>query len=215
MVAKTVLHIVDNDIRCRAAVSHLAFTSGYHAEIYSSVDDLLSRSLGNSMILVNDSVDPLEAATGQDRVRQCSGLRPTIAFSLAPDAGQIVGAVLAGALDYLELPIDAERLRNSIQKVQARAISHSTHAMRERIARVLVGPLSDREKEVLDRIVDGQSNKHIARFLSISPRTVEIHRANVISKIGARNTADAVRIGNYAMPSGAFPAASVYAARAD
>ncbi len=215
MRRKMLLHIVDHDVKRRAAVSHLAFTAGYHAEIYSSVDDLAFRPLGDSMILVNDSGAPDAGDAGQDRVRRCSGLRPSIAFSPAPDAAQIVGAVLAGALDYLELPFDVDRLRQSIDRVRSRIVSNPPHVMRERIARTLIAPLSSREKEVLDGLVDGQSNKHIARQLCISPRTVEIHRANVIAKIGARNTAEAIRIGNYAMPSGAFPAAPLFAARAD
>ena len=202
MGRKLILHIVDDNARQRAQLSHLAYNSGFHPEIYSSIDDLPADRLTGSLILLNVAPGLDESATFEERVQRCSGMRPTITYSLAAEPAQIVRAILAGALDFLVLspvvPVAAGRLLACIDRVYARVSDRPSHVMREVDARRVVAPLSTRESEILDGIVEGHSNKDIARLLNISHRTVEKHRANVIVKMGVRNSAEAIRIGQYA-----------------
>lgn len=214
----SVLHIIDNDVRQRARLSHLAFSAGFRPEIYDSIDEVDVARLGDSVILLHDAL-PLDASvpTGGS-VHRCSGLSPTIVFSTSADPARIVNAILAGALDYFVLPTDQDLssapLVACIERVQGRATDRSSHAMREVVARRRVACLSAREAEILEGIVDGHSNKHIARLLNISHRTVEKHRANVFVKMGVRNSAEAIHIGNYACAEVGLPPVATLRARA-
>ncbi|VWX53075.1 hypothetical protein NOVOSPHI9U_420318 [Novosphingobium sp. 9U] len=119
---------------------------------------------------------------------------PIIAFCEEPSPRQIVQAVLDGAVDYVAWPISAEDLNDTL----ARAIDKSEGAgntkLREVMARSRLDRLTKREREVLDGVASGLSNRLIGEKLSISPRTVEIHRANMLNKLGANHTSEAIRI---------------------
>lgn len=213
----SVLHIIDNDVRQRARLSHLAFSAGFQPEIYASIDEVDATRLGNSLILLHDALTCDGTVTSEDTVRRCSGLRPTIAFSTSADPARIVCAILAGAFDYFVMPtdevLDAASLVACIERVQNRATERPSHAMREIVARRRVASLSARESQILKGIVDGCSNKHIARLLNISHRTVEKHRASVFLKIGVRNSAEAIHIGNYACPEVGLPPVTTFRTR--
>ncbi|MBU6266675.1 MAG: LuxR family transcriptional regulator [Sphingomonadales bacterium] len=119
---------------------------------------------------------------------------PFIAFSDHPGAAAVVAAMNEGALDYCELPLDPatvpERVRN-LSDAANRAEKIFLTTVR---ARCKVEQLSRREKEVLFSLADGLSNRTIADNLGISPRTVEIHRANMINKLAVSGTSGAIRI---------------------
>ncbi len=119
---------------------------------------------------------------------------PLIAFDAQPRPGRIVDAIKAGALDYLSLPLDPERFARCLARIEKEAELFGQARRRMIEARDRISSLSTREREVLDWLAEGSSNKVIARELDISPRTVEIHRANMMSKLGARHAAEAVRL---------------------
>ncbi len=115
-------------------------------------------------------------------------------MDIAPGTARVVEAIKAGALDYLALPLDPERLEELIDRIDEEARAHSEARRRMIEARSRIEVLSAREREVLDWLAQGCSNKTIARELDISPRTVEIHRANMMAKLGAGHAAEAVRL---------------------
>jgi two-component system, LuxR family, response regulator FixJ len=102
--------------------------------------------------------------------------------------------VLAGALDYLEWPCDTARILTAIELAESAAASIGSLRLREARARSRVQKLTRREREVLEGVADGLSNRLIGERLAISPRTVEIHRANMLTKMGANHTSEAIRI---------------------
>jgi two-component system, LuxR family, response regulator FixJ len=119
---------------------------------------------------------------------------PIIAFAEQPATRRIVEAVLQGAVDYLVWPFAELQLAESMDVAEDRARSVAGAKLREAVARSRVERLTRREREVLAGVAGGLSNRLIGEKLSISPRTVEIHRANMLNKMGANHTSEAIRI---------------------
>lgn len=188
------LHIVGGDSRLRAEQSRLAFSLGHHAEVYSDLTELMDmRPMEGVIIACEDAL-----ASGMDRLLDRLGdggiWLPVVAASRAPGVDDVVQAIRAGALDYLRLPLTEGEFARMVAHVVADAGRHSEARRRLVEARMRIGTLSRREREVLDWLAAGCSNKAIARALDISPRTVEIHRANMMEKLGANHSAEAVRL---------------------
>lgn len=188
------LHIVGGDSRLRAEQARLAFSMGHHAEVYSDISELLDMHPHEGVIVACENV----LASGMDRLLERLGeggvWLPVIAASHAPDVDQVVQAIRAGALDYLRLPLTEGEFARMVSHVFADSGRHAEARRRLVEARQRIGTLSRREREVLDWLSAGCSNKAIARELDISPRTVEIHRANMMEKLGANHAAEAVRL---------------------
>jgi FixJ family two-component response regulator len=185
------LHIVDADSRGRAQLARLVFDLGHHAEVYAGWDEFALRAPQAGILLARDGpeVDHAFAALGRADI-----WLPLILAAEHPATDRVVAGIKRGALDFLELPCAADRLAGSLARVALEADTHSRARQRLIAARNRIAALSRREREVLDRLTDGCSNKAIARVLGISPRTVEIHRANMMTKLGAHHAADAVRL---------------------
>jgi two-component system, LuxR family, response regulator FixJ len=108
--------------------------------------------------------------------------------------GRVVRAVMAGAVDYLEWPASPAHIRAALAEIDANAARIGSLRLREAKAQSRVRKLTRREREVLAGVATGLSNRMIGDRLAISPRTVEIHRANMLNKMGANHTAEAIRI---------------------
>lgn len=188
------LHIVSGDSRLRAEQSRLAFSMGHHAEVYSDLAELLASGPQEGVIIACESVLISGVDRLLERLSEAGIWLPVIAASHSPNVDEIVQAIRAGALDYLRLPITQEEFTRMASHVLANAGRHTGVRRRLVEARQRIGALSKREREVLDWLSEGSSNKAIARELEISPRTVEIHRANMMDKLGASHAAEAVRL---------------------
>lgn len=188
------LHIVGGDSRLRAEQSRLAFGLGHHAEVYSDMAELIDAQPSEGVIIACEGVLACGMDRLLDRLGEAGICLPVIAASLAPDVDDVVQAIRAGALDYLRLPLTEAEFVRMVAHVVADAGRHGEARRRLIEARQRIGTLSRREREVLDWLSEGCSNKAIARALEISPRTVEIHRANMMEKLGATHSAEAVRL---------------------
>jgi FixJ family two-component response regulator len=188
------IHIIAAASLDRAEWARVCYGQGYHAEIYVSINEFLSAAPCDGTVLIEDrDADGGIAAffAGMtDRGIWC----PTIALAPEIDPRRVVNAVKAGAVDYLALPLVPSQLASAIDRAQLDALVHGVAHRRAVEAKARIARLSAREREVLEGLANGSSNKAIARDLAISPRTVEIHRANMMTKLGASNAADAVRI---------------------
>jgi FixJ family two-component response regulator len=194
MEQRHILHIVDDDSRSRAEQARTAFALGHHAEVYSDLAELLDRPPLDGAILLRQRAMNVSVAELFERLGEQGVWLPLIVCAYEPQIESVVSAIKNGALDYLQLPLETGRLARSLARVVAEADAHGRARRRLAEARRRVSLLSRREREVLELLSLGSSNKIIARELSISPRTVEIHRANMMTKLRAGHAAEAVRL---------------------
>ncbi|TCD06920.1 helix-turn-helix transcriptional regulator [Erythrobacteraceae bacterium CFH 75059] len=194
------LHIIALSHQVRAAVARTGYALGHHCEVYADAAELAEREPQHGIVLCAETPDPdggggagLAAAAVAALTRAGCWL-PVIALDADPQTNRVVAAVKKGVLDYLPLPLDAARLSDSLARISADVAAHG-EAQRQAVAAARrMADLSRREREVLDWLTRGCSNKAIARQLTISPRTVEIHRAKMMTKLGARHAAEAIRL---------------------
>ena len=186
------LILLDSDMRRRAAITHALSDSGIHVEPFEDVDELTQRLPRSGAVLAHDD----GAAVGElvGHMSKAGAWLPVIAFAEEPEPTRIVDCVLDGAVDYLAWPFAREALALSLERAHARANGLGSARLREAMARSRVERLTRREREVLAGVAGGLSNRLIGEKLAISPRTVEIHRANMLNKMGASHTSDAIRI---------------------
>lgn len=194
MEQRLTLHIVDGSSRSRAEQARLGFDLGHHCEIYSDCAELMVIPPDDGIVLARDDDDAGCAGKVLDALAQVGIWIPVIGTSAQPRPGQVVAAIKAGALDYLRLPLREERLCETLRRIEREATAYGAARRKMVEARSRIASLSPREREVLDWLAEGRSNKMIARELHISPRTVEIHRANMMTKLGAHHAAEAVRL---------------------
>ncbi|WP_120717667.1 response regulator transcription factor [Tsuneonella amylolytica] len=193
MRERHIIHFVDPDVRFRAELARTAFTMGHHAEVYADLDELCEHPPQRGVVIVRDRAGS-DAAELLDVLSRAGIWLPLVLMDDAPRTSAVVAAIKGGALDYLPLPLRQDRLEAILARIGTEAQEHAEARRRMIEARSRIDNLSHREREVLDWLALGSSNKAIARELEISPRTVEIHRANMMTKLGAHHAAEAVRL---------------------
>lgn len=186
------LILIDGDTRRRAAIVHALSPCNIHVEPLEAVSELSGTWPQSGVILIHDRDDAIGALIV--KMADAGAWLPVVAFSEDPSAHQIVEAILEGALDYVVWPFDASGLTGTLQRAYERARQAGNVRLREAMARNRICRLTNRERQVLDGVANGLSNRLIGEKLSISPRTVEIHRANMLNKLGANHTSEAIRI---------------------
>ena len=186
------LVVIDSDIRRRAAISHALSTGRLHVEPFESVSELTAVWPRADVVLIFEEPGAVRKLIA--KMAQQGACFPIVAFAEAPSSHRIVEAVLDGAIDYLTWPIPADELRSALERAMVRSAESGHGKLRELIARAQIDRLTRRERQVLGGVASGLSNRLIGEKLAISPRTVEIHRANMLNKLGANHTSDAIRI---------------------
>lgn len=186
------LILVDGDTRRRAQISHGLLGSDVHVEPFEDVSELIAHWPRSGLLFVHDD-GAIIAALAEHMGRSGNWL-PVVAFAEAPATRSVVRAMQDGVLDYIVWPFADGELIGTLAAAEARGKTLTNTKLREAMARGRIEKLSAREREVLGGVAGGLSNELIARQLGISSRTVEIHRANMLAKIGANHTSEAIRI---------------------
>lgn len=189
------IYLVDDEEAIRRSASFMLKTSGYTVKSYASgVEFLKERELMPGCVLLDVRMPGVDGLEVQRLLRERGVSLPVIVMTGHGDVATSVQAMKLGALDFLEKPFEKAVLLRAIQQ-GLDVINRSDRAkVRGEEAQIKLGALTSREKEVLEGLARGMPNKTIGYDLEISPRTVEIHRAKLMSKLGVRSLSDALRI---------------------
>ena len=189
------VELVDDDPAVRDAVSFLLETVGIECRCFESADAFLAGHEGSaaSCLVLDIRMPGMSGLELQDELRRRDWNAPIIFITGHGEIAMAVRAMRNGAFDFIQKPFKDQELLDSINAalVIARSQRQSTRDVGE--LREAFDTLSPREREVMALVTDGKPNKVIAFDLGVSQRTVEIHRARVMQKMGARNLAELVR----------------------
>jgi two-component system response regulator FixJ len=195
MTGKRIVHVVDDDAAVRRALVRLLRSEGLEAVTYETAQAVLNAapSLSSGCILLDLQMPGMDGLELLARLGELGIELPVIVVTGHGDVPTAVRAMKAGAVDFIEKPIDETQLFAAIDA----ALAEKKFAVRERAvagATERLALLSPRERQVLEAIAIGRPSKLIAYDLGISVRTVEVHRAHMLDRLGVRNMAEAIRI---------------------
>lgn len=195
-MTEPVVHVIDDDEAVRDSMSFLLDTAGFPTRTYESAVDFLARIEGLEHGCVVTDVRMPEVS-GLDLVRRLNTLGvnlPVVVITGHGDVPLAVEAMKAGVVDFLEKPFNDDTLLSAVRSaLSSQQRQDQQQSDRQRFEATLAG-LSPRERDVLTGVVAGKPNKIIAYELGISPRTVEVYRANVMTKSGAGSLSELVRM---------------------
>lgn len=191
-----VVHLVDDDESIRRSVGFMLKTSGFKVHSYASGAELLKegKSLEAGCILLDIRMPGMDGLEVQQALHARGVSLPVVIMTGHGDVPLSVRAMKAGAIDFIEKPFERDVLLSAMNAGFAALMRSSSGRERARDAAVRLQALTPREREVLDGLADGLPNKTIAYDLGISPRTVEIHRANLMTKLEVRSLSEALRL---------------------
>jgi two-component system response regulator FixJ len=196
MSDRTAVHIVDDDPAMRDSLAFLLDVNGFQPYAYDSANAFLSEARMDTLTCVVSDIR-MPGMNGIELVRKLRSQGATCPVILITGHGDValaVEAMKAGAADFIEKPFDDAALLGAIRfALEAHSATRGdTSARKEAEARL--AELSPRERDVLRGLVAGKINKVIAHDLGISPRTVEVYRANLMAKTGVRSMSELMRI---------------------
>lgn len=191
-----VVHVIDDDEAMRDSVAFLLETAEYQSRTYDSAAAFLDAlaTLEPGCVITDIRMPQMSGMELVRRLRDEGVSFPVIVITGHADVPLAVEAMKAGVVDFIEKPFGDEALLSAVRQAMAREVDQ--HAERAARAEILarIESLSGRERDVLDGLVAGRGNKVIAFDLGISPRTIEIYRANLMTKMGASGLSDLVRM---------------------
>jgi len=188
------IHIIDDDEAMRNSLVFLLNTAALEAEPHESAESFLA-SLPSQKVdcVVTDIRMP--GMTGIDllrRIREIDSDLPVIMITAQSEVSLAIEALKAGAFDFVEKPFEDERIIAAVRSALERKAHRQADDQAKALSRLEL--LSERERQVLEGLAAGYPNSAIADRLEISPRAVELHRANVMDKLSASSLSDVIRI---------------------
>ena len=194
-LTKTV-HLVDDDEAVRRSASLILRSTGYLVKTYGSGVEVLdaAHDIAPGCILMDVRMPHMDGLEVQAELRDRGNSMPVIVMTGHGDVGLAVRAMKAGAIDFLEKPFQKSQLIEAIEDGFARMEQADRRRAYKEEARARLAVLTPRELDVLIGLVEGRPNKAIAYALGISPRTVEVHRANLMAKLDVPSLSDVLKI---------------------
>ena len=206
MTDRPLIHIVDDEEAIRKSTAFMLSAAGYEVESWASGTDFLAHvgTRRPGVVLLDVRMPDMDGLEVQHALGERRLVLPILVITGHGDVSIAVRAMKAGAIDFIEKPFEKALLLRAIATAIARLDDAATRQADTEIARQRIASLTPREIDVVNGVARGLSNKMIAHDLGISPRTVEIHRANLMSKLAVRSLAEALRIA-FAAGIGAKP----------
>ena len=191
-----VVHLIDDDEDIRRALAFLLGTAGLAVRVHESALKFLENldTLQPGCIVSDVRMPGMDGLELQQRLKTMGVEMPIIIMTGHADVPLAVQAMKAGAVDFIEKPFDDETLLSAIRIALDVYDKNGQSSIEIAQIQARLDTLSAREKEVLEGLLAGHANKTIAYDLELSPRTVEVHRANVMSKMKARSLSELVRM---------------------
>ena len=191
-----IIHLVDDDEAIRRSAGFMLKTSGFKVSSFASGVELLreAKDLQPGCILLDVRMPDMDGLQVQQALQERGIGYPVIVMTGHGDVAVAVQAMKAGAVDFIEKPFEKAVLMSALEEGFSRLEQTGRSRARAEEARVRLQALTPRERDVLEGLVRGHPNKTIAYDLDISPRTVEIHRANLMSKLGVASLSEALRL---------------------
>jgi two-component system response regulator FixJ len=195
MATERIAHVVDDDPAVRRSLGQLLYSADFECVGYESAVAFLEAMPGISAgcVLLDVKMPEIDGLAMQGQLAQLGFNLPVIVITGHGDTSTAVAAMQGGAVDFIEKPFDDKRLFASIEAALANAGSGRTDREAAEAAE-RIAALSPRERQVLDALVAGRPSKVIAHDLGISIRTVEVHRARMLERLGTRRLAEAIRL---------------------
>jgi two-component system, LuxR family, response regulator FixJ len=196
MATDGVVHLIDDDDGVRQSLAFLLASAGLAVRVYESASAFIEAlgTLQPGCIVSDVRMPGIDGLQLLHRLQALGVRSPVFIITGHADVSLAVEAMKAGAVDFIEKPFDDEAILSAIRI----ALDHYDHTGRRDTEVVQIQTklqsLSAREREVLEGLLAGNPNKTIAYDLSLSPRTVEVHRANVMAKMGASSLSGLVRM---------------------
>jgi two-component system response regulator FixJ len=196
MSAETVVHVIDDDEAVRDSLAFLLETADLTVRTHDSAQRFLDQASGATVSCVITDIR-MPQMTGLELVHRLNALGldlPVIVITGHADVPLAVEAMRAGVVDFIEKPFDDQTILAALKSALSRGHDQHVRAAERGAIVQRLSSLSTRERQVLNGLVAGQSNKAVARVLAISPRTVEVYRANLMTKMNAESLSDLVRM---------------------
>lgn len=190
------IYVVDDDDGMRRALDALLSTVGYKTAVFSRPGEFLSQFKPevHSCLVLDIRMPEMSGLEVQQQLNRRGSMLPVIFITGHGDVPMAVQAMKEGAFEFVQKPFRDQDLLDRINHALKQDADNRTNAARRSEVQHRVGSLTPREKQVMNFIVDGSANKVIAIDLGLSERTVEIHRAKVMEKMGARSVAHLVKL---------------------
>jgi len=196
MADRRVIHLVDDDASLRHSASFMLRHAGYDVVTYSGGRPFLEAVDGaeKGCVLLDVRMPDMDGLAVQEELNARQTGLPVIILTGHGDVSVAVQAMKAGAVDFIEKPYEKQVLIRTLERAFERLERQISSELLESEAQRRVAKLTDRETDVLKGLAQGMTNKMIAASLAISPRTVEIHRANLMQKLETESLSDTLRI---------------------
>ncbi|CAH0498995.1 MULTISPECIES: response regulator transcription factor [Sphingomonadaceae] len=196
MSPNKIIHLVDDEEAIRKSVGFMLKTIGIKVITYASGVEFLktARSAEAGCVLLDIRMPDMDGLEVQAALAKRGITMPVIVLTGHGDVTFAVRAMRAGAVDFLEKPFEKAALLRAIEEGFERLDDALGRSARSTEATVMIAGLTGRERDVLEGLANGYPNKTIAYDLGISARTVEVHRANLMTKLGAISLSDVLRI---------------------
>jgi two-component system, LuxR family, response regulator FixJ len=193
--AERTVHVVDDDAPVRRSLERLLDSAGFNVVSYETPFAFLDAvsKLVPGCALLDIKMPGMDGLELQTLLRQCGVPLPIVMMTGQGDVQSAVRAMKAGAVDFIEKPYNDDVLLRAIETALSR-VDRADLGLETAEAARRIAALSHREREVLDALVMGRPNKVIAFDLGISIRTVEVHRARMMDRLGVRQFAEAIRL---------------------
>lgn len=196
MGAERRVYIVDDDASVRRSTAVFLRTQGYLVESYGSGAEFLDKAqdLQPGCVLLDVRMPGLDGIGVLERLATIDFACPVVVMTAYGDIATSVRAMRLGARNFIEKPFDRETILFALDDAFALIDQRDERELTVAAAQQRLEVLTPREREVLEGLAGGKTNKMIAIDLGISPRTVEVHRANLMDKLGAQTLPEALRI---------------------